>query len=202
MKPSDREPPTRFFFYVAIGGNIYYNSVKRQGSRTDIKSETSPQLDEKSSAAWEKTKSIYGESRNTIERYSQLYRLTDGMKKRLDDNDFGTTPALAISSMSEAVQQLLDMTLSEDPAYKIDMTTAKELKDLYDKNNDLTEEDIEEILSREKSRPSVEMKSIPFPRDVYDEFFKPEQTAEEITNELIEALKSHRAKKADNTTAD
>ena len=197
----------------AVALSMHHEAMKKQGRRTDLineienllknpsnisnnaNSETFSQVGHKLKAI-EKLGQEYGLSKNSIARYLCINKLTDGLKKRLDNREFGIVPAVEISYLSESEQNNVDMLL-DSPSYKLDMKKAAQLRESSEKKP-LAANDVEEIfagLAGKKRNHSPKAPKIVFIPKVISKYFAPDQKPEEIQTEFITALLFYRANK-------
>ena len=192
---------------------MHHEAVKRQGKRTDLINEienllkndenlsnnadfeTSAQVVQKLSSR-DKTANDYGLDRGAVARYLRINKLTDPLKMRLDNKEFGIVPAVEISYLSDEEQDSLNMLL-DSPIYKVDMKKAAQLRECSAKKT-LNTDDIEEILAglaKKKKSNSNKIPNITLKSKVLSAFYTPQDKPDEIEKEIITALKFYRENK-------
>lgn len=185
----------------------YNEAIKRQGYRTDKKSETPGQNDQKFNAR-KTTADVYGVDENVVKRYIQVHGLIDPLMERLDEKEFGLSPAINLSYIPDKIQTLISSILDEDKERKIYQITGKNSeklrKSFEDDKNDLTEEakayvinKIKSIITKSPDIPETSSVTIKIKKDKYEQLFRNGQKADEIENEIITALKFYREKNTD-----
>jgi len=178
---------------------LHYKASRRQGSRTDLKSDTFPQNDEKLNAAWKETNRIYKVPKNTIERFAQLYNLTDNLKARLNNKEFGTTAALDISHISESGQNLINSILEEDKQlYEINTNNVKELRNIFSLVGD--EEEYSNFILKRIRLLLTKQPDMPKPKSIktiYEKYFPGSGIKEQgrILDEIEKALSFYKKHK-------
>ena len=197
----------------AVALAVRHEAIKKQGKRTDLineienllknSSDISNNADSKTfSQVGKKLNNVvklgeeYGLSKNSISRYLCINKLTDKLKKRLDNREFGIVPAVEISYLSEDEQNNVDMML-DSPSYKLDMKKAAQLREFSEKKP-LTVNDVEDILaglSVKKRNHTPKAQKIIFKPKIISKYFTPDQKSDEIEAEFITALEFYRANK-------
>ena len=192
---------------------MHHEAIKRQGKRTDLISEIEGLLKNPENSnnetsgllvpkleAREKTANEYGLNYKTVSRYLRVNRLIDNLKKRLDSGEFGLFPAVEISYLSDAEQEMLNAAL-ESPPYKLDMKKAAQLRELA-KAKSLSADDVEEVLaglvgnrSISATPPKLTIKPV-----VLSRFFTPQHKTEDMEAEIVAALEFYRASNQSGTT--
>jgi len=197
----------------AVALSVRHEAIKKQGKRTDLINEienllknpsnisnnagfeTSSQVANKLTTIY-KVGQEYGLSKDSVARYLCINKLTDKLKKRLDNREFGIVPAVEISYLSENEQINVDMML-DSPSYKLDMKKASQLREFSEKKP-LTVNDVEDILaglSGKKRNHSPKAQKIIFKPKIISKYFTPDQKSEEIEAEFLIALEFYRANK-------
>jgi ParB family chromosome partitioning protein len=184
---------------------MHHEAIKRQGKRTDLINEIEDLLNVNGATSApmarklesrEKVGQEYDLSKDTVARYLRVNRLSDELKNRVDNDEIAIRAAVEISYLSEEEQNILNMTL-DNPAYKLDMKKAAQLREFSAKKT-LTADAIEEILTGSAST-TIKPQKITLKTKSLKRYFTPEQTAEEIEAEIFEALAFFRANKPNST---
>ena len=193
---------------------VNHEAVKSQGKRTDLINEienllkngrniskdadieTSAQVARKLESR-EKIAQKYGLSKDAVARYLRINKLTDTLKTRLDNGEFGIVPAVDISYLPTEEQERLNTLLNKE-VYKLDMKKAAQLRE-WSANDKLSSKSIEAILSgvalKKKNRGSLPVQSLKIGGKKLSKYFNSEQKPEEIEAELFEALEFFREHK-------
>jgi ParB family chromosome partitioning protein len=179
---------------------VHHKGLKEQGKRKDLEDKTSAQIVQKSDTTdiREKIAKMQGLNRRLVEQYLRIDMLSDELKSRLDNKEFGIAPAVEISFMKRELD-LINKVLS-DKKYKLNIKNAKKLRATSELSNtdSLTEEEIRSILADEKQESkeepnlSVAVKKIGIREATYNEFLKlyndPKKVMEKIEKALEEYL--------------
>ena len=136
----------------------------------------------------EKVADEYGLSKNTVARLLRVDKLTVPLKKRVDNEEFGIYPAVALSYLAETEQQEVEKVLSENE-FKVDMKKAEMLRS-YSESSKLNEKTIYQILSGEinKKPKSTTPPPVKIKHKVYSKYFTADTKASEIERIVDEAL--------------
>jgi len=136
----------------------------------------------------EKVADEYGLSKNTVARLLRVDKLTAPLKKRVDSEEFGIYPAVALSYLAEAEQQDIEKVLSENE-FKVDMKKAEMLRS-YSESSKLNEKTAYQILSGEinKKPKSTTPPPVKIKHKVYSKYFPADTKASEIERIVDEAL--------------
>jgi len=179
----------------------YHQAIKKQGSRTDLKESTSGEKHQKSDDhARAKTAKAYGLKENVIRLYLELYHLSDKLMERLDNGEFGTTPAQNLSHISPDGQALVDSVLDADREIcKVTVANSisvrGELKDYTSKKikkeeKESATEKVRELLNINTifaDEVTEKFKVIKVETDEYERLF-PNKTTDEALDEIIVAV--------------
>ena len=192
---------------------IYYNSIKRQGKRTDLIKQVESLLNgnecdnfdnannlKVNSATPLGNKSIevvgekYGLSRNSVARYIRLNNLIQGFKDFLDSEELSIRAGVSLSYIKEERQQtILNLTIQ----YKINinMKQAERLNQLSQRNNSSANDekfisDCTVILLNTIVKEPSPVKVIKFKlkRSAVESYFNEDDTEEVIQEKVLEAL--------------
>lgn len=122
-------------------------------------------------------------SGRTIHRLIQLANLTDNLMDYVDQKKLAIVPAVAISSLDQASQNMVYEKLVEG---KIRLTTeqANTIKRIYNEHA-LDEYTLEEILNQEKKRT---VRKICLKESFLKKYFSEEETEKEILQTLVQAM--------------
>lgn len=136
----------------------------------------------------------FGISKSSISTYLTLY---DNFKKEYftymeDTKDrkklFDTNVGIILCKINKKNLKVIFDFLKELPM-KINKQQAKELVDIYIKNNEVTEKDLNKVLVHSIIKTK---KPITFKREVFRDYFSDSATDEEIMNEILEMLKERK----------
>lgn len=185
----------------------YHAKVSKPGFRSDLKiADTSDPLDQMLTAR-QATAKAYGVGTGIIQRYTQLYKLSDPLMERLDKNEFGINPATNLANIREEVREATHEQIeavlaeaSEKMPYKITMANSGELKKHFQTapvssaaDKKAAKEKIKEILTQtdaSNEETSDDTVKIPIPAEKYAELFpdnpEPKQEVVEYTIGAIE----------------
>lgn len=180
---------------------LRHSKMFSQGKRNDIIAElkmlenpqyikengTSALLGQKLTSR-EKVADEYGLSKNTVARLLRVDKLTAPLKKRVDSEEFGIYPAVALSYLAEAEQQDIEKVLSENE-FKVDMKKAEMLRSYFESSK-LNEKTAYQILSGEinKKPKSTTPSPVKIKHKVYSKYFPADTKASEIERIVDEAL--------------
>lgn len=181
---------------------LRYSEMFSQGKRNDIIEELkrleNPQYDkenETSALLGHKLKSRdivaqeYGLSKNTVARLLRIDKLSPSLKKLVDDARIGLYPAVSLSYLNEAEQQVVHDVLSQNE-YKVDMKKAELLREY---SGQLTNEQAARILSGEATRKPRNKTPAPFKlkHKVYAKYFSSAHKAAEVEEIIDKALEMY-----------
>ena len=138
---------------------MYHNAMKKQLRRSDLTNQADKELDDahkfrqvgEKLNSDEETALNFELSPRTVSRYLQIYRLSEQLMNRLDNNEFAFDPAISISYLKELEQKHLDEILGDTKEnYKLTMRNAKSLREASAKSAEaLSKTDIEKIIGKE-----------------------------------------------------
>lgn len=153
------------------------DAIKRQGQRTDLTSVHDEQkLDGKTSREIVAEKA--GESTAQIQRYIRLNSLSQALMDMVDDGKLALTPAVEISYLDKADQEIVQEILERDQVSP-SLSQAQKLRKLSEENK-INDTEIDRILTVEK--PMYE--TIVFRRSKIEQFFPAGMTGKEIEEKL------------------
>jgi len=187
--------------------NQYHAAVKHQGSKKTSKDTTSGGNRQKAddSYARQRTADAYGQSNSTIRTFIELNRLIEPLLDKVDANDFGTTPASALSFISPEGQSLINSVLNEDKKiYKVTVKRSEKLRSYFENEGEeaTIKKDVETIKARireilnpiKDNDPKSDIVKISIPKDKFDELFPDDiSTPEEATEYNLKALEFYKA---------
>ena len=132
----------------------------------------------------------YGLHRTTVTRLIRINELTDDLKKLVDTGNIKIRPAVELSYLSTDVQKMLYECMSRTGINTISQNMAWELKELCQKQNDVTLGMIEQILNGNNAL-SVRMdrsNRIALDREVFERYFKgvPKKEVVSIVEKALE----------------
>ncbi len=191
---------------------LRYSKMFSQGKRNDIVEElkklenpdyskenrTSPLLGTKLRSDT-KLGGEYGLAKNTVARLLRIDKLYNPLKLRVDNGEIGIYPAVDISYLSSAEQQMIESVLSEND-FKLDMKKAEMLRSYAGKlDDDLTYQ----IVSGEKTKKPKSDKPQPFKLKaaIYTKYFAPGTKSSEMEHIIDEALALYFRDAEDNPSA-
>ena len=163
----------------AFAYRMKYESIKRQGERSDL---TSGPVVQKLNSL-EKLSEEFNENAKQIQRYIRLTYLTQPIIDMVDDNLIALRPAVEISYLSESNQQyLLDyMQINEcTPSHAQTIKLHK-----LENESGLNATTINEIMSEEKPN---QVEKIKIPKKRIMSFFNRDMSNKEIEDEIVRAL--------------
>ncbi|MCL2773624.1 MAG: ParB N-terminal domain-containing protein [Oscillospiraceae bacterium] len=181
---------------------LHHSKMFSQGKRNDIleqiemlespheykENETSSQLGTKLRTD-EKIGESYSLSRNTIARYLRLQYLIPALKSQLDNGDISFLPAVTLSFLKEAEQELVDDCMGRN-GLSVDMKKADLLRQFSEKGK-LNGESVYRILSGETTPKPNRTPIVKIDKAVYARYFKPNQPAKEVQETVEKALEMY-----------
>ena len=138
----------------------------------------------------------FGISKSSISTYLTLY---DNFKKEYftymeDTKDrkkiFDTNIALVLCRINKKNQKVIFDYIKEVKVNKINKQQAKELVNIYEKNEALTDRDIAKVLAA--NNETKVKKPITFKREAFKDYFSDSTSDEEIMKEILEMLKERK----------
>jgi ParB family chromosome partitioning protein len=171
----------------AVALATHYDAMKnKQGYRSDLIAE----IEELTCApvghgmrTRDKIGSQYGLGKTTVARYLRVNKLINALKDRLDSDGIGMRVAEALSYLKAKEQEIVEGLLADGK--KISIKQADILKEKSG-NEGLNKTSINEILNPGYSGAKV--KPVKLSGQLLSQYFKPEQSAEEIEKTIAEAL--------------
>jgi len=183
---------------------IMLEALKRQGERTDLTSRqvvekladeqtdlTSPHIAAKSNRSDDEIAEKYNTSGDTIRRYIRLTELIPALQKRTNANHIGFTPAVDLSYLDHAEQEVVEATIVAE-GISMSGPMAKKLKELS-KTGRLSEEGIVNselilyVMTEKKELVTKEVKlTISRFRDMLPESLKTMHLSNEQSDAILE----------------
>lgn len=127
-----------------------------------------------------------GDSRNTVHRILRLNNLSPALMSMVDDGKLALTPAVEISYLDKADQEIVQQILERDQLSP-SLSQAQKLRKLSDANK-INDTEIDRILTVEK--PMYE--TIVFRRSKIEQFFPAGMTGKEIEEKLYDLMAQYR----------
>ena len=156
-------------------------ALKRQGSRTDLtSSHDGTKLRADAIVAQQS-----GDSRNQVQRFVRLNRLTPALLNMVDEGKLALTPAVEISYLDSADQEIVQEILERDQVSP-SLSQAQKLRKLADTNK-INDKEIDKVLTVQK--PMYE--TIVFRRNKIEHFFPEGMTGQEIERTIIRLLERY-----------
>jgi ParB family chromosome partitioning protein len=178
----------------AIAIAVHYNAIKtKSGYRSDLlegMDELSCSLLGNRTRTMEKLGEQRGLSKNTIARYLRVNMLSEDLKYRLDDGDFGLYAAVSLSYLRSKEQKFLHEFLGDDG--KVGIRQAEHLRK-ESEERELKKSDIGKILNPEKP---VKRKPFKVKADIMEKFFVDEKD-DDVERMIEEALAQYFASKGE-----
>lgn len=151
------------------------DALKRQGSRTDLtSSHDGTKLRADAIVAQQS-----GDSRNQVQRFVRLNSLTPVLLNMVDEGKLALTPAVEISYLDSADQEIVQEILERDQVSP-SLSQAQKLRKLADTNK-INDKEIDKVLTVQK--PMYE--TIVFRRNKIEHFFPEGMTGQEIERTII-----------------
>lgn len=156
-------------------------ALKRQGSRTDLtSSHDGTKLRADAIVAQQS-----GDSRNQVQRFVRLNSLTPALLNMVDEGKLALTPAVEISYLDFADQEIVQEILERDQVSP-SLSQAQKLRKLADTNK-INDKEIDKVLTVQK--PMYE--TIVFRRNKIEHFFPEGMTGQEIERTIIRLLERY-----------
>jgi len=181
---------------------LHHSKMFSQGKRNDIKKqlemleephdsgadETCAQVGHKLKTR-EAVADMYSLSRNTVARYLRVNQLTPNLKEQLDNGKIAFIPAVTLSYLHEAEQNLLANCIGEH-GFSVDMKKADMLRKHSEKDR-LDDDVIKRILSGVMVHKPNRTPTVKVSKTVYAKYFKPNQSAKEVQDIVEKALEHY-----------
>lgn len=127
----------------------------------------------------------YGVSKNSVIRLIRIDKLIDELKALVDSGVLSIRAGVELSFLSDETQAII-AEYTDDT--KIDMKTAKKLRDAADSDCNIEPDTVLNILCGEDEEPAVKPKSVKISHDVFSRYFAPNAKKAEITETVEKAL--------------
>ena len=127
----------------------------------------------------------YGLSKGTIVRLIRIDKLIDELKALVDSGELAIRAGVELSFLSEDTQAVI-AEYAED--CKIDMKTAKKLRESADGEGEIDSDTVQAILYGEDTEPKPKPKSVKISSDTYTKYFSEGAKAKEVTETIEKAL--------------
>lgn len=178
----------------------YHKAIKAQGKRTDlikqvqdmIENETSlvgekSELEENHNSAIATGKSFDMSSRN-VSRYLSIYKLTDSLKKLLDEGKIPLYGAVELSHIDHINQDKLSEIIIQTG--KISMKQAEQIRSLYE-DGVLDYSSMMEVVEGKKNLVVKKTSGFGKMKKLYQQYFTNEQSQDEVEMILQQALERY-----------
>ncbi len=160
------------------------DALKRQGARRDLTSDhDGPKLN--INRTREQIGSEAGDSGTQVQRFMRLNNLSPALMNLVDEGKLALTPAVEISYLGEAEQEIVQEILERDQVSP-SLSQAQKLRKLSDTNR-INDREIDKVLTVEK--PMYE--TIVFRRNKIEHFFPHGTTGQEIEQTIIRLLERY-----------
>ncbi|MDR0919057.1 MAG: hypothetical protein LBM93_07375 [Oscillospiraceae bacterium] len=134
---------------------------------------------------------LFGIDARTLSRYFKLKDLTDSLFEHLDNKKLPFIAAVDLAFIHKDSQEKIAEYLTEIDK-PMTIAQAKELRSIVQTNGgELTIKMIKQTITKSPPTPSS-VSAVRLGTRILSEFFSPEQSQEEIENEIIAALKAYR----------
>ena len=127
----------------------------------------------------------YGVSKGSVVRLIRINKLIDSLKALIDSGDIAIRAGVELSFLSEDTQAVI-AECAEDS--KIDMKTAKKLREAADSEGNIAPDTVHAILYGEDTEPKAKPKSVKISHDTYTKYFSNGEKPKEITETIEKAL--------------
>ncbi|MBO6310600.1 MAG: ParB N-terminal domain-containing protein [Oribacterium sp.] len=127
----------------------------------------------------------YGLSKGSVIRLIRIDKLIGALKALVDSGDISIRAGVELSFLSEDTQAII-AECAEDS--KIDMKTAKKLREAADSEGNIAPDTVHAILYGEDTEPKAKPKSVKISHDTYTKYFSNGEKPKEITDTIEKAL--------------
>ena len=127
----------------------------------------------------------YGVSKGSVVRLIRINKLIDELKALVDSGELSIRAGVELSFLSEETQTVV-AECAED--CKIDMKTAKKLREAADSEGNIAPDTVHAILYGEDTEPKAKPKSVKISHDTYIKYFRNGEKPKEITETIEKAL--------------
>ena len=168
----------------AFAYKMKLEAMKRQGERTDLTS--SPEATKLPKRTTEIIGETFGDGKDNVYRYIRLTELIPEILKLVDEEKMKLRPAVEISYLKKDEQDYLLESIEYNEAFP-SHPQAREMKRLSMENN-LTEDEIDRIMSTEKANQKEHLK---FQVDEVRNYFPKDFTVKQMQNKMKELLQKY-----------
>ncbi len=179
-----------------------HDAIKNQGVRTDLlqeieklskapnlaKDETCGPMDHKLKSR-EKVGEEFGLSPRSISRYMRINRLSDPLKRLVDEGKIAMRAGVDLSYLSAEHQEMIDAIVSED-TFKVDMKKAAMIRSYADEDK-LDWKSAKAIITGEAMKDPNKPKPIKIQSQIISRFFNPTQDKKDIEKTIEKALEMY-----------
>lgn len=176
---------------------IQHSKMFSQGKRNDIIKElkclennlTSSPMGKKlnGNTSLDKVGDEYGMSKNSVARLLRVNYLIQPFKDMIDTKVMALRVGVELSYIPENIQTMIfDVITTHNK--KIDMKLSKTIRELYNQDNDITMETIENLIVGEKQSKDIKPIKVPLSREVYSQYFDKKTPPSEIADTIQKAL--------------
>lgn len=127
----------------------------------------------------------YGVSKGSVVRLIRINKLIDALKALVDSGTLSIRAGVEFSFLSEDTQAVIAECAEE---CKIDMKTAKKLRDAADSEGNIESDTVHSIVCGEDTEQKPKPKSVKISHDAYTKYFSEGTKAKEITETIEKAL--------------
>jgi ParB family chromosome partitioning protein len=174
---------------AAVIATLYAAMKRQQGYRSDllaaVETATSVQIVPKLTSR-DKLAMQFGLDRTTVLRYTRIHRLSQSLKERLDNGEFGFITAELLSFLRPAEQDALDALLADGK--RVFIKQAQTLREESEKGK-LTAAFIKRVLEP-GFYPDEKIKPVKLSHDFLAPYFSSSMTEPEIEEVIADALRA------------
>lgn len=127
----------------------------------------------------------YGVSKGSVVRLIRINKLIDALKALVDSGTLSIRAGVEFSFLSEDTQAVIAECAEE---CKIDMKTAKKLRDIADSEGNIDSDTVHSIVYGEDTEQKPKPKSVKISHDAYTKYFSEGAKAKEISETIEKAL--------------
>ena len=172
----------------AFAYKMKLEAMKRQGQRNDLET-SSPTATKLNKSTAEIIGADFGEGKDNVYRYIRLTELIPELLQLVDDEKMKLRPAVEISYLTKSEQEYVFEVMEYNEVFP-SHPQARELKKLSADGN-LTDDDIDRILSEEKPN---QKENIKFSVDKVKGYFPKEYTPTEMQKIIVKLLENYQLK--------
>ena len=172
----------------AFAYKMKLEAMKRQGQRNDLET-SSPTATKLNKSTAEIIGADFGEEKDNVYRYIRLTELIPELLQLVDDEKMKLRPAVEISYLTKSEQEYVFEVMEYNEVFP-SHPQARELKKLSADGN-LTDDDIDRILSEEKPN---QKENIKFSVDKVKGYFPKEYTPTEMQKIIVRLLENYQLK--------